>query len=185
MSNQSGKVVLVLVLLLLILGAIIYFFSPGFKKQENPEPTPNYSNQQSVAEASKSPDSIKDYYSKNLKIGFKVPKEANIEEKFVDIIISLKNGKIIQTRIGTNFPSAREYFADLKTKNTLSPKTYEEITINGRDAILVILNDPNDRTKDQKTYFIYDHDAIYTFYSSDEALYPVLDQIVESFEYRP
>lgn len=37
MPNQSGKVILVLVLLLLILGAVAYFFLPVFKKQESIE----------------------------------------------------------------------------------------------------------------------------------------------------
>lgn len=186
MPNQSGKIILVLILILLILGGAFYFILPVFKKEYTEQiPSPSLQPSENLEKSSKPSSLTRDYYSKNLKISLKVPENARIEEKFTDIIVSFEGGKVFQTRVGTNFSSAKEYFSDLKKKNNLSPKTYGETTINGRDVVLAILSDPNNKEKDQKTYFIYDNDAIYTFYTSDEALYPILDQIVQSFEYKP
>ena len=187
MPNQSGKVVLLLVLGLLLLGAAVYFFLPTFKKQVQEEQVsiPSIQNIPAPQEANSSSGQTKDYYSKTLKINIKLPLDSQVEEKFTDIDISSKKGKVTITRVDTNFPKAKEHFKDLKEKNHLQPRAYEEKLINGKDSVLVTLADPNDRSKDQKTYFVYVDGWVYAFSSSDQALYPVLDQIVQSFEYRP
>lgn len=186
MPNQSGKVVLILILALLTLGASAYFFVPFLKKQNYQEPiSPVVSDIQDPKEAPQTSGLTRDYYSKALKISFKIPKDSRTEEKFVDVKVFVKNGVIAITNVGTNYSNTKEYFADLKKKNHLIPKDYQELMINGRSSVKVKLNDPNDKSKIQITYFIYDQDGIYTFYTSDEALYPVLDEIVQSFEYKP
>lgn len=97
MPNQSGKIVLVLILLLFILGAVIYFqrkelvhfFLPGFKKDYS-EQVPNYSVQTSdrLNEVSKSSDLSKKYSSADLKISFSYPGGWFVSDKDFDLMIS-------------------------------------------------------------------------------------------------
>lgn len=187
MPNQSGKILLIIALILLFLSASAYFFLRTFKKEDDIETNvvPSSSASKKSFEASKSPEVTKDYYSKALKINIKVPTSSKVEEKFVDIKVSEGDGIIYITSVGTNLPNVKEYFADLKEKNKLAPKEYTELVINGRDSARVELMDPNDKSKTQRTYFIYDHDTVYAFYTSNELVYPILDQIVQSFEYKP
>ena len=178
MPNQSGRIALVLISSLLLIVVIAYFFAMNSQKQKYVESSPNSSG--ITNQSSNNP-----YYSKPLKLSLKVPADAKIDEKFVDIVISLEEGEIYVTRIATNFSSAKEYFEDLKVKNSLSPGTYEEVIMNGYDAGLVTLNFAQNEARIQKTYFLYTDNFVYTFYTADESLYPALDQIVQSFEYKP
>lgn len=186
MRDQSGKIVLVLVLILLLLGAGVYFFLPQLQEQEYSDSETTYSPEPAVnIEGSNSSAEMKDYHSKALKISFKVPEEAQVEEKFNNLMITLPYGKISVSFNGTNFESAREYYEDLKVKHKLSPKEYSENVSKDYNYVVTIGEDPNNRTKSKKTYFIYADYAVYIFSTSDESLHLVLDQIVQSFEYKP
>lgn len=184
MLNQSGKIVLVLILLLLVIGALVYFFLPVFKRQEYQEPVSTPLTSPYPKEASKSSVLIKDYYSKVLKISFKVPTNAEVSEKNSYLLITLPIGKISITFNGTNFGNIREYFNDLKKKNKITPLSYLEGDVNGYNFVMISDEELGNESKMVKTYFIYSNNRIFAFSTSDEALYPVLDQIVQSFEYK-
>lgn len=184
MPNQSGKIVLIFVLILLILGAAFYFILPNFKKQNYQEPVP-ISSPQNFDEASKSSALAKPYYSKALKITFKIPENAKVNEKNSYLLVVFPNGGISMTFNGTNFRNAKEYFSDLKQKNRITPLSYSEGKINGYDYVMISDESSDNSSKREKTYFIYANSRIFAFSTSDEALYPVLDQIVQSFQYKP
>jgi hypothetical protein len=187
MPNQSGKIILVLILVLLILGAGTYFSLPIFKKQAYQESyvAPPVSTPQAFQEDSKSADLTKGYYSKALKISFNIPEGSTVDEKHSYLIIILPNGNISMTFNGTNYENAKEYFDDLKQRNKITPLSYLEGDRKGYSYVLISDEDVDEKLKTEKTYFVYADHGIYAFSTSDEVLYPVLDQIVQSFEYKP
>lgn len=178
MPSQSGKIVLVLVLLLLLIGAVIYFLIPGFKKQEFIEQMPKSN------EASESSKLTKDFYSKDFKIVLNIPDEFQVEDNFPRLIIKNGSKKIEVIRNGTNFSNLTEYIKDFDKKRKL--KIFEEkfLKISSYPVIAreLIYEDSEDK---QKSVYLYTNNFVYIFSTSDEALYPVLDQIVQSFEYKP
>ncbi len=187
MSSQSGKIALILALLLLILGGIVYFSLPVFINNDYIKQMPVYSPVplSSSYGVSNSTTEMKDYYSKTLRINIKVPKAAIIEEKNTITLINLPNGLISLVRTGTNYENAKDYYNDLKQKNSLSPLSYREGEINEYDYVITTDVESDNESKTNKTYFVYSENRVFAFSSSDESLYPVLDQIVESFEYKP
>lgn len=187
MPNQSGKIILGLVFLLLIAGISAYFFLPVFKKQDDQElaSISSVSIPQNSQESGKVSEVTKDYYSRALKISFKVPQDSQIKEEFVNISILIPKGEISVTRNGTNYENSKAYYSDLKEKNKLTPREYNEGTQSKYNYISVLDEDPKDQSRNKKSYFIYADYAVYIFSTSDEALYSVLDEIVQSFEYRP
>lgn len=187
MSNQSGKIVLILILLLLVLGASSYFFLPVLKNKESVESVVPYSPApaSSTYKESSSVAEVKDYYSKTLKISFQVPEDAMIEEKFTSINISLDSGTVSVDFNGTNFNNSQEHYKNLKEKNRLTPLSYQEGKIKNYDYVLTTDESIQNKEQTDKAYSIYADYGIYIFSTSDEALYPVLDQIVQSFEYKP
>lgn len=189
MPNQSGKIVLVLVLVLLIVGAAFYFFSPSLKKQDYdsneqtpgliPQPTPN------VQQASESPNMTAEFYSTNLKISIRLPEGSDIQEKFTDLNINLPEGKIQIRRIGTNFGDIKSYFENLKVKNKMTLLSEKSVKVNNYEALLITMTDPNNDSKTLMEYMLLNNNFVYKFTTSDEPLYSTLNQIVQSFEYKP
>lgn len=186
MPNQSGKIILVLILLLLILGGAIYFFLPVFKKQQYIEQVINYLPQPSVQpqDANTSAE-MKNYQSENFNISIKVPNIAQIEEKSSIIYINLPNGRLSIIKNGTNYEDIKLYYADLKNKNSLNPLSYAEGKINKYSYVVTTDEGAKEKSRVEKTYFLYSNNRVFSISTSDEALYPILDQIVESFEYKP
>lgn len=82
MSNQSGKIVLVLILVILLLGAGMYFFLPMLTKRESSEQIPG------STEITKSSESLKPYSSEDLKVSFKYPGNWFLNEKDFEIMIT-------------------------------------------------------------------------------------------------
>ena len=159
------------------------------KNQNNEYPetvsTPSPQTNVTTEEASQPSDLEQEYYSKNLKISFKVPQEANIEEKRTIITIELSNGKITILFNGTNFKSASEYYEELKLKNKLKPLSYSKLDKAPYSYVITTDKAADDKSRIEKTYFIYIDNRVYPVSASNESLYPILDQIVQSFEYKP
>lgn len=179
MTNQSGRVFL-LILLVGILGLGIYsLVSKGEQqdKQAASEPTNRISKNDDLLEA------YEDYMSEALRIKFKIPKNAQVEEKSTILLISLNSGEISITRNGTNYENPKDYYDDLKEKNKLSPLSYHEGSKDNYNYVVTT----DEATKDsvKKTYYIYKDDKVFAISANDKTLYPVLDQLVQSFEYTP
>lgn len=99
MPNQSGKVVLVLVLALLILGVIVYFFSPGFKKQPEEQLTTDFpiGSLEEKQATVKPQANKKQYQSTDLEISFEYPAGWFVNEKNYFLMITS-----YETKIGRN-----------------------------------------------------------------------------------
>lgn len=185
MLNESGKIVLVLVLLLLLFGAVVYLLSPSLKKQGYIEKTPG-SLIKTVAdeEANKLSELTKDYYSKNFKMKIASPGNFQVEDNFPIFVFSNGLKKIDIARNGTNFNTLAEYIKDFDIKRKVREVNRQEKTINNYPVLeREIAYDGKD--SQQKSIYLYIDNYVYIFSTSDESLYPILDQIVESFEYKP
>lgn len=184
MPNQSGKIILVLVLFLIVLGAATYFFIPSFK-QEYKEQMSTYSPAPLVnTNKIDSPGEMKDYYSKDLKMSIQIPQKFNIDEK--PAILKLKSGKelIEITRNITEYADLKEYLVFFDSKRNLTIQNENQIEVKSYEAMKRELKYKSSN-QSEMAIFVYVDNYVYIFSTSDEALYPVLDQIVESFEYKP
>lgn len=90
MPNQSGKVVLIVTFFLLLMGLIIYFFSPNFRKQEYSVLIPNSSiGSTAVFEKATEPPLQKNNYdSKDLKISLEYPSSWIMDDRYFEILIA-------------------------------------------------------------------------------------------------
>jgi|SRR3990167_10223954 len=86
MPNQSGKIVLVLILILLLSGTAVYFLLPGFKSQNYTESEPGYSTTTPVKNETEG--GTKDYKSEDLKISFNYPSKWIIDERYLEVLIA-------------------------------------------------------------------------------------------------
>lgn len=185
MPNQSGRIVLVLALFLLLVGVAVYFFLPVFKK-EYTEQTPNPSGQPygNFKEASKSSQPTKDYYSKNFKMKIASPSNFQVEDNFPIFVFSDGMKKIDIVRNGTNFNTLAKYIKDFDVKRKVREINMQEKTINNYPVVeREIAYD--EKGSQQKSIYLYVNNYVYIFSTSDKSLYSVLDQIVQSFEYKP
>lgn len=179
MQNQSGKIVLVLVLLLLLIGAAVYFFLPGLKNQEYTEPISDLSVQAS-------PNNKTDFVSKEM--DFSIKNNANLVVKEYANSIDLYSGneKINISRIATNFLELKEYLNDFDSKRKLKIEGEKVLEIGNLNVIERFELFEVGPIKEQKIIYILTKDGwVYTISSSSKSLYPFLDQIVQSFEYKP
>lgn len=182
MSNQSGNIKVIFLIAILALAVVsVYGFRNGyFLKQdqnssvETKDEPPNITNELE----------LKDYYSDNLKVSFKIPANSQIQEKFTNIEIKNSEGLILVSRNGTNYDTAKAYYSDLKIKNKLSPLQYEEGANGKYDYVLLTDEDPNQIDKRVRSYIVYSNYAVYIFSTSDEVLFPILDRMVKSFEHK-
>lgn len=124
MPNQSGKILLVLALLLLVLGAAVYFFLPGLNQRQLINDTPgdafpSYNNDKKNNE---NLNSLKDYSSEDLKISFKYPQKWFIEEKYYFIMITSYATKFS----GNQQPTGEQVEIDIHNYNGGCHKTIDE-----------------------------------------------------------
>lgn len=185
MLNQSGKIVLVLALFLLLLGTGAYFFYPSFKSQKYTDPSSSslIVNNKASEEMNISTDGTKDYASQDFKMTLKVPGNFEIEDSFP--IFYLKNGtQMIEIiRNGTNFENLNDYLQDFDSKRSVKEVNTVEENISDYSVVSRETVDEGSGLK-QKSYYLYTDNYVYIFSTSDEILYPVLDQMVQSFEYK-
>lgn len=181
MPNQTGKILLVIILVLLTSITATYFLLSTWRQGQ----TVNYSSQSlTYTQRAGTSGEYKDYYSKNLKISFKIPADARVEESFTNIKIGLGDDLISINFNGTNFENVKDHYEYLKEKNHLAPISYQQGSFHGYDYILITDKTAGSKHEEEKSYLIYADYGIYIFSTSDSALYPVLDRIVESFEYK-
>lgn len=146
-------------------------------------PTPQYNPSQSNKDSSPSA-SLKTYTSKNLKFNVDIPSELAVNQKFTDIIIGSNSENIIISRVSTNYNNAQDYLEDLSQKNKYLVKNKEEISIDKIKGIKTTLENTID-SSEQKVIILYVDNLIYSLSTSTPSLYPILDQIAQSFRYTP
>jgi hypothetical protein len=164
--------------MVMIVGASTYYFLTGSNSRKESSLISD-----EVSNESLDKTGTRDYSSENLEINIRVPDESEVKEMFTNISIAINGGEVLINRTGTNYPDIKGYFLDLKTKNRLNPKTYNELIINERDSVLATLEDPNDEANEQRSYFVYVNGWVYTFSTSEQKLNPILDEIVYSSKF--
>ena len=181
MIAQSGRIALIVIFLVVALILYILLF---VVKQSPPEYSINPPvNSESAPPVSESFDNR--YHAKISKINFWIPDDAKINEKFRSISIDTRGGTLISDFNGTNFENVKDHYASLKDRNRITPLTYREGTTGKYDYVVTTDEAANAPEKIEKTYFIYADYGIYIFSTSDQELFPILDRIIESFEYEP
>jgi len=174
MPTQSGKIVLVLVLLLLILGATVYFFLPKLMRQnlENASNTV-YKNSSEVTQSN---EGVKNYLSKDLKMSFNYPRDWFVNEKNYFLMVTSYRTKIgenenpgnsqIEIAIHTLGGCHKTIDENLKDPSCgeLGPKATNEIVsketedLNGGKFHKYLVKYPSG--KEQKFYFLEKGDRI-------------------------
>lgn len=176
MKQQGNILIILAIIAALTTGAIIYFKSNSFS---TPQPT-------STPRAATSSDGqIKTFQSKNLKFTINIPAYLQIEEKFTTVILKSNNTQIVLSRIATNFENLEDYLNDLSIKNKLVIEDREVKTINNLNSVTANIKASVNRDKNEKVYFIYVDNWIYSLTTDSESLYDDLDQIAQSFKYTP
>lgn len=164
------KKIIVLASAVLILIIVSVFVFKGIQKQstQNLIPTPTVPN-----------TSLKTFKSSStMDFTIKVPLKYEIEEKAVSVVLSSTEGNILIGQNGTNFDNLQDYLQDLSKKNKFTLTGKVTTVINGMETTVGKINN-------EKYYFIYAPDRVYSIYTSFKTLYSDLDQIAQSFRYSP
>lgn len=183
MPNQSGKIILVLILIVLILGAAAYFYSALFvnKDHSNASALPVISDKKSLA-SGRTPE--RSYTSDSFQMAIMVPEGFNIEDDFPLFAVKEGNRRVEVVRNGTNFQNLEEYIKDFDKKRNVREVKREEKALANYPQLARELS-YGDSSEVQKSIYIYVDNSVYIFSTTDKSLYHVLDQIVQSFKYEP
>lgn len=180
MKQMSNILIILAIIVVLIAAGVLYF---AFKPTSIPNNSPASSSKQPQATSKSSSKEIKTYQSKKIKFSISFYRNFKIEENFNEVILNSNNGNVLIGRNGTNFPTIAGYVDDLSQKNHLKISQRTSLRIDGKDAVSGIISHADGIQ--EKTYFIYADNWVYTLSTSSEALYNDLDQIAESFKYTP
>ena len=168
--------------IVLVLIAIAFFVVKSYK-------IPNYSlpsdHQPLNADSSSPGTDLKLFGSKNLKFAVQLPVDFEVEEKFSGVIIESEGGEIILSRVATNFTELKDYLDDLEKNNKFIIDKRESRDINRMEAVKGIIKSNVNSKIDEKIYFIYSDNWVYSLSTKITVLYSDLDQIAQSFRYTP
>ncbi len=129
------------------------------------------------------------YHSRSLKITFMVPSGFQVKESVYGNGITIKNdiGSIEIGRGGTNSTTLDEAVNEAELRDP-PPIKFENkhVTINGLDSVVVYETDPVNPALNAKLYYFYPAKYFgYSISTSTPSLYPILDQVAQSFRYTP
>lgn len=130
-------------------------------------------------------DDLDKYSSDLFDLSISVPEGFAVREGLNELSIYDSMGEVQLRKIGTNFSNIDGYVSNLKEKNKVAFLSETSGKVGDWDSLVITMQDPNNKDKILKEYFLYIENRIYKFSTSEEMLYPVLDEIVQSFEYRP
>lgn len=163
---------------ILIIIAIIYFIYTFIY-------LPTYTLNQSRVWPPDVSEQTKTYQSKKLKISIQISTVWTVSEKISFIDLNSDKGKINISRIATNFDNANSYLKDFDSRRTIQISQSEENKISGYDSVNRIEIFNTGPIKQQKVYYIYINNWVYSLSTSQESLYNDLDKIAQSFRYLP
>lgn len=125
------------------------------------------------------------FYSKTLKLEIESPNGYKVEQDdtFIDLITN--NGKLNISRIATNYDDISNYVKDFDSKRKIVVREERVLMINDLESITRIEKFLGGSIDEQKVYFIYVNNWVYSLSTSSPALYGDLDTIVQSFKYVP
>ena len=127
---------------------------------------------------------VKTYSSKSMKFSIDVPDRFHVSDA-VDKLTLLDNNKEINIiRNGTDYENISDYIANFDARRNLIASETKTISIGGNEAVSRMVEFLDQNVK-QKSYYIYVDNWVYILSTSSESLFPVLDQIAQSFRYTP
>ena len=168
-------------LVLPIIIALILFGGYFALKQTKPTYAPS-----SKQTASPSPkQDLKTFESKLMKFSINIPKNFSAIDEPSRITIKTDNGQIYINRNGTQFSDLDTYLLNFDQNSNLKTSVDEKLTINSYKARERVFQNSDVSASKEKIYFIYVENFVYKISTSSESLYPILDQIAQSFRYTP
>ena len=183
MPNQSGKILLVLVLILLVFGVGAYFFLPTFKKQDYTQSVHRSDYSTITDPVTFSESHI--YQSQSMKFQIRKNPEFQIEEDTSFVNVFIEDKKINISRVATNYSTIEGHISYFDSKRSLETSQEQKMSTNNLKGVQRIESFQEGPIKEQKIVYLITEDGwVYTVSTSEESLYPVLDQIVQSFEYK-
>lgn len=155
------------VLILLLVVGLVYIKYNSFLQTEQITPSqPTISNLKTFKSSS-----IMDFT-------ILIPTSYSVEEKYGSATITASKGTIEISQNGTNFSNLDDHIKSLEKLNHISINQQGNITINGLSSKIGTIGD-------EKTYFIYIPNKVYSISTKSNFLYSDLDQIAQSFRYTP
>ena len=170
------KLILPIILVLILVGGYFVLkqtkptYTPSIKQVASPSPKQN----------------LKTFQSKFLKFSILIPKsyETNETLSYVDLIQGQL--KINISKNSTNFLKVTDYVNDFDKKRVrLNVKNEKIGNINELESISRLEEFTSGPITQQKIYYFYTDNKVYTISTSSPSLYPDLDQIAQSFHYTP
>lgn len=126
------------------------------------------------------------FHSNLLKFDIEIPLGLEVEEKTSFVDLKRDKSKINISKAGTNIGSISDYVSYFDSKRVgMSVTDQKRLTINGNESIDRIENFSAGSIVQQKIYYIYVSNIVYTIATSSPSLYSDLDQIAQSFRYTP
>lgn len=120
----------------------------------------------------------------NLRFSIQVPQRFQKVIGVAQVTLLVPGGQIAISRTATNFTNLSDYLVDLDAKRRVKITDMTQQQIDGNDAISRIEVYSN-LNQQEKVYDIYADGWVYTFSTSDKALFADLDQIAPTFQYLP
>lgn len=148
--------------------------------------------EKSIIPSEKTPSSIsanqelKTFQSKLMKFSINVPSDFQIREELTFVDLEKNNAKINISKNSTNENDVNGYVKDFDKKRTgLSIEEEESVKIVNLDSVKRIEKFSAGPITQQKVYYIYTENKVYSISANEKELYDELDQIALSFRYIP
>jgi predicted Zn-dependent protease len=121
------------------------------------------------------------YTSGFLHLTVTVPAGFQILDKQITFTLSNQAGDINIIKNGTQFTNLKEYLKDFDSKSSITITNEKQIILNSYETISRM----EESRGEYKVYYIFTHNSVYVLSTSSPSLYPILDQIAQSFRYNP
>lgn len=125
----------------------------------------------------------KEVASEFMNFSVNVPQNVETEEGYSFVTILFQEGDVKIDRNGTNFDSVEEYVQDFDTKRSLNVISESPVLIGKYSGITRIEKLNGGPVLEEKVYYIYVDNYIYSIHTSSPDLYDELDTIAHSFHY--
>lgn len=173
-KNQNGVIIIIvpIAIVAILVGIILY-------SQVSSKNTAIVSSPTNPASSTSQSSNLKTYKSSDLmNFEIQIPNHYVTDEKFGIVTITSPEGKIQVSQNGSEYENLDAHISALVKLNRVSFAKEANLTIDNLPAQVGKLNN-------EKSYFIYSGNRVYTFSTDSEALYGALDQIAKSFRYTP
>lgn len=129
---------------------------------------------------------LKTFKSKIMKFTISVPSSFQVREEATFVDLEDKGAKINIGKNSTNSNDVNDYVKDFDEKRIgLEVEDQEALKIATLDVIKRIEKFIAGPIREQKIYYIYTENKVYSISTTAESLYDDLDQIAQSFRYIP